>query len=68
MIFIFCFKNILRGMNILKNDVIAILNEKVNSISSRNGRSSTLAPGTDKQAYLSPRGLTIPFEVPVFLQ
>ena len=64
-ILIFCFKNILRGMNILNNDVMAILNEKVNSISASNGRSPTLAPGPDKQGYLSP--LKIPFKVPVFL-
>jgi len=36
-------------MNILKNDVIAILGQKVNSISARSGRSSTFVPGPDKQ-------------------
>ena len=48
-IFIFSFNKILSGMDILKNDVIAILSEKVNSISTRNGRSSTFQPGPDKQ-------------------
>ena len=36
-------------MIILKNDVIAILSEKVNLISARNGR-STFPVGTDKQS------------------
>ena len=40
--------NILSGMIILKNDVIAILSEKVNSISARNGQ-STFPVGPDKQ-------------------
>ena len=61
--FLFTSNNILSGMNILKNDVIAILGQKVNSISARNGRSSTFVPGPDKQCEvgdLSPQGLTIP--------
>ena len=40
--------NILSGMIILKNDVIAILSEKVSSISARN-RQSTFPVGPDKQ-------------------
>ena len=47
--FLFRFNNILSGMIILKNDVIAILNEKLNSMSARKGRSSTFTPGPDKQ-------------------
>ena len=47
--FVFSSNNILSGMNILKNDVIAILGQKVNSISARSGRSSTFVPGPDKQ-------------------
>ena len=47
--FVFLSNNILRGMIILKNDVIAILSEKINSISARNGQSSTFVPGPDKQ-------------------
>ena len=69
-ILIFCFKNILRGMNILKNDVIAILNEKVNSISARNGQSS-FPLGPDKQFNMSdfsPLRLTITCEFAVYLQ
>ena len=46
--FLFLSNNILRGMDILKNDVIAILSEKVNSISARNGQ-STFPVGPDKQ-------------------
>ena len=48
-------------MIILKNDVIAILSEKVNSISARNGQ-STFPVGPDKQyevVDLSPQWLTI---------
>ena len=41
--------NILSGMIILKNDVIAILSEKVNLISARNGL-STFPVGPDKQS------------------
>ena len=62
--------NILSGMIILKNDVIAILSEKVNSISARNGQ-STFPVGPDKQCEvgdLSSQWLTIPCEVTVFLQ
>ena len=61
--------NILSGMIILKNDVIAILNEKVNSISARNGQ-STFPVGPDKQyevVDLSPQWLTIPCEITIFL-
>ena len=47
--FVFSSNNILSGMNILKNDVIAILGQKVNSISARRGRSSTFVPGPGKQ-------------------
>ena len=47
--FVLSSNNILSGMNILKNDVISILGQKVNSISARNGRSSTFVPGPDKQ-------------------
>ena len=39
-------------MIILKNDVIAILSEKVNSISARNGQ-STFPLGPDKQFKVS---------------
>ena len=46
--FLFSSNNILSGMNILKNDVISILGQKVNSISAKNGRSSTFVPGPDK--------------------
>ena len=55
--FVFSSNNILSGMNILINDVIAILGQKVNSISAKNGRSSTFIPGPDKQCE---QGLTIP--------
>ena len=61
--------NILSGMIILKNDVIAILSEKVNSISARNGQ-STFPVGPDKQYEVvdsSPQWLTIPCEITVFL-
>ena len=61
-IFLFLSNNILSGMIILKNDVIAILSEKVNSISARNGQ-STFPVGPDKQlevGNLSPQRLTIP--------
>ena len=61
--------NILSGMIILKNDVIAILSEKVNSISARNGQ-STFPVGPDKQCEmgdLSPQWLTIPCEIKCFL-
>ena len=61
--------NILSGMIILKNDVIAILSEKVNSISARNGQ-STFPVGPDKQyevVDLSPQWLTIPCEITIFL-
>ena len=54
-------------MIILKNDVIAILSEKVNSISARN-RQSTFPVGPDKQCEvvdLSPRWLTIPCEITI---
>ena len=50
--FLFRFNNILSGMIILKNDVIAILSEKVNSISARNGQ-STFPLGPDKQFKVS---------------
>ena len=50
--FLFRFNNILSGMIILKNDVIAILSEKVNSISARNGQ-STFPLGPDKQFEVS---------------
>ena len=36
-------------MDILKNDVIAILNEKINSKLPRNGQSSTFPTGPDEQ-------------------
>ena len=36
-------------MDILKNDVVTILNEKVNSKSARNVQSSYVQPGLDKQ-------------------
>ena len=39
---------ILSGMDTLKNDVIAIFNEKVNSKSARNRQSSTFNPVPDK--------------------
>ena len=55
-------------MNILKNDVNAILSKKVNSISTRNGKSSTFPPGPYKQCEvcdLSSRGLTLPCEFSV---
>ena len=39
-------------MDILKNDVIAILSEKINSKLARNGQSSTFPPGPDKQISL----------------
>ena len=39
-------------MDILKNDVIAILSEKINSKLARNGQSSTFPPGPDKQITL----------------
>ena len=61
--------NILSGMIILKNDVIAVLSEKVYSISARNGQ-STFPVGPDKQyevVDLSPQWLTIPCEITVFL-
>ena len=45
-------KNIFSGMDILKNDVIAILSEKINSKLARNGQSSTSPPGSDKQISL----------------
>ena len=67
--FLFLSNNILSGMDILKNDVIAILSEKVNSISARNGQ-STFPVGPDKQyevVDLSPQWLTIPCEITVFL-
>ena len=41
--------NILSGMIILKNDVIAILSEKVNLISARDGQ-PTSPVGPDKQS------------------
>ena len=41
--------NIFSGMDILKDDVIAILSEKINSKLARNGQSSTVQPGPDKQ-------------------
>ena len=41
--------NIFSGMDILKNDVITILSEKVNSKSARNGQYSKFQPGLDKQ-------------------
>ena len=47
--FAFLSNNILRGMIILKNDVIAILSEKINSTSARNGQ-STFPVGPDKQS------------------
>ena len=47
--FLFLSNNILSGMDILKNDSIAILSEKVNLISARNGR-STFPVGPDKQS------------------
>ena len=47
--FLLISNNILSGMNILKNDVIAILSEKVNLISARNGQ-STFPVGPDKQS------------------
>ena len=47
--FTFLSNSILRGMLILKNDVIAILSEKINSISTRNGQ-STFPIGPDKQS------------------
>ena len=56
-------------MIILKNDVIAILREKVYSISARNGQ-STFPVGPDKQyevVDLSPQWLTIPCEITIFL-
>ena len=57
-------------MDILKNDVIAILSEKINSISARNGQSS-FPVGPDKQfntSDLNPLRLTITCEFAVFLQ
>ena len=54
----------------MKNDVIAILSEKVNSISARNGQ-STFPLGPDKQlnmSDLSPLRLTITCEFAVFIQ
>ena len=39
-------------MDILKNDVNAILSEKINSKLKRNGQSSTFPPGPDKQISL----------------
>ena len=68
--FVFLSNNILRGMIILKNDVIAILSEKINSISARNGQ-STFPVGPDKQSELgnfSPLRLTITCEFAVFIQ
>ena len=68
--FVFLSNNILRGMLILKNDVIAILSEKVNSISARNGQSS-FPLGPDKQFNMSdfsPLRLTITCEFAVYLQ
>ena len=56
-------------MIILKNDVIAILSEKVYSISARNGQ-STFPVGPDKLCEMgdfSPQWLTIPCEITVFL-
>ena len=50
--FAFLSNNILSGMIILKNDVIAILSEKVNSISARNEQ-STFPLGPDKQFKVS---------------
>ena len=50
--FLFRFNNILSGMIILKNDVIAILSEKINSKLARNGQSPTFPPGPDKQISL----------------
>ena len=47
--FLFLSNNILSGMNLLKNDVIAILSEKVNLISARDGR-PTFPVGPDKQS------------------
>ena len=38
-------------MDILKNDVIAILNEKVNSKSTRNGHYSKLSSGAVKKQF-----------------
>ena len=57
-------------MIILKNDVIAILSEKVNLISARNGL-STFPVGPDKQfnmSDLNPLRLTITCEFAVFLE
>ena len=68
--FTFLSNNILRGMDILKNDTIAILSQKVNSISARNGQ-STFPLGPDKQfnmSDLSPLRLTITSDFAVFLQ
>ena len=36
-------------MDILKNDVMAVINEKINSISARNEQYSKFQPGPDKQ-------------------
>ena len=68
--FTFLSNNILRGMDILKNDTIAILSQKVNSISAKNGQ-STFPLGPDKQfnmSDLSPLRLTITSDFAVFLQ
>ena len=57
-------------MIILKNDVIALLNEEVTSKSARNGQ-FTFPVGPDKQSEvgnLSPQWLTKPCQVTVFLQ
>ena len=68
--FAFLSNNILSGMIILKNDVIAILSEKVNSISARI-RQSPFPVGPDKQCEvgdISLQWLMIPCEVTLFPQ